>query len=202
MTESCSTVVVLPPEDHDSAGNPKMRSVGKPLPGVEIKIAKPAGGSTISDHVGEILVRCKGNMLGYWNKPEATAEVLEENGWLRTGDAGYLDEDGYLYVCDRIKDMIISGGENIYSVEVENAIASHPDVAEVAVVGIPDPKWGEAVKAFIVRRENATATAEDIMLWVRGRLAAFKAPRVVEFAQSLPRNATGKIAKRELRKLS
>jgi long-chain acyl-CoA synthetase len=202
MTESCSTVVVLPPDDHIPPGNPKMRSAGRALPGVEIKVVGPAQAPTAVGQVGEILVRCKGNMRGYWNKPDATAEALDESGWLRTGDAGYLDEDGYLYVCDRIKDMIISGGENIYSVEVENAIASHPDVAEVAVVGVPDPKWGESVKAFIVLREGATVVADDIGRWTRSRLAAFKAPRLIDFVQSLPRNATGKISKKELRQLS
>ena len=131
--------------------------------------------------VGEIATRSGSNMAGYWNLPEATARTLDSDGWLRTGDAGYMDEDGYLYIHDRIKDMIISGGENIYPAEVESAICDHPDVAEVAVVGVPDDKWGEAVKAVVVMKPGKTATASDIINFTRERIAGFKTPKTVDF---------------------
>jgi fatty-acyl-CoA synthase len=138
-------------------------------------------------------------MAGYWNLPEATAKTLDSDGWLRTGDAGYMDNDGYLYIHDRIKDMIISGGENIYPAEVESAICDHPDVAEVAVVGVPDDKWGEAVKAVVVMKAGKTATPSDIINFTRERIAGFKTPKSVDFIEALPRNASGKILRRHLR---
>ena len=146
MTETTGTIVALPPEDHIE-GLDRMRSAGKALPGVELAILDADGKRLPPGEVGEIATRSGSNMVGYWNLPEATARTLDSDGWLRTGDAGYMDSDGYLYIHDRIKDMIISGGENIYPAEVESAICDHPDVAEVAVVGVPDDKWGEAVKA-------------------------------------------------------
>ena len=138
-------------------------------------------------------------MAGYWRLDEATRNALDAEGWLRTGDAGYLDEDGYLYIHDRVKDMIISGAENIYPAEVESAIYGHPAVAEVAVVGVPDEKWGEAVKAMVVLKPGAAAEADDIIAFARTRIAAFKTPKTVDFIQALPRNASGKILRRELR---
>ena len=138
-------------------------------------------------------------MAGYWNLPEATAKTLGSDGWLRTGDAGYMDEDGYLYIHDRIKDMIISGGENIYPAEVESAICDHPDVAEAAVIGIPDDKWGEAVKAIVVMKPGKQATATDIINFTRERIAGFKTPKSVDFLEALPRNPSGKILRRNLR---
>ena len=135
-----------------------MRSAGKALPGVELAILDANGKRLPPGEVGEIATRSGSNMAGYWNLPEATAKTLDSDGWLRTGDAGYMDKDGYLYIHDRIKDMIISGGENIYPAEVESAICDHPDVAEVAVVGVPDDKWGEAVKAIVVMKPGKTAT--------------------------------------------
>ncbi len=152
MTETCGTIVALPPEDHDPNGHPRMRSAGKALPGVEIAILGEDGSHLAPGEVGEIVTRSSSNMTGYWNLGEATAKTLGDDGWLRTGDAGYLDEDGYVYIHDRVKDMIISGGENIYPAEVENAIFGHPGVADVAVIGVPDPKWGEAVKAMVVKK--------------------------------------------------
>src|SRR5436853_6116277 len=146
MTETCGTIVALPPEDHVE-GLERMRSAGKALAGVELAIIDAEGKPLPPGEVGEIATRSGSNMVGYWNLPEATAKTLGPDGWLRTGDAGYMDKDGYLYIHDRIKDMIISGGENIYPAEVESAICDHPDVAEVAVVGVPDEQWGEAVKA-------------------------------------------------------
>ena len=138
-------------------------------------------------------------MKGYWNKPEATAASIHD-GWMRTGDAAYLDEDGYVFIYDRVKDMIVTGGENVYPAEVENAIFGHPDVADVAVIGVPDEKWGEAVKAIVVAKPGATRDAADIIAWARERIASYKVPKSVDFVDAIPRNITGKILRRELRK--
>jgi long-chain acyl-CoA synthetase len=199
MTETTGTIVALPPEDHDPAGNPRMRSAGKPLPGVEVVILDDAGNRLKPGEVGEIATRSMANMAGYWNLPDATAKTIDAEGWLRTGDAGYMDEDGYVYIHDRVKDMIISGGENIYPAEVENAIFGHPDVADVAVIGVPDAKWGEAVKAIVVKKPGRAPTAENIIAFARERIAAYKAPKSVDFIDALPRNPSGKILRRELR---
>jgi acyl-CoA synthetase (AMP-forming)/AMP-acid ligase II len=198
MTETTGTIVALPPEDHIE-GLERMRSAGKALPGVELAILDANGNLLPPGEVGEIATRSGSNMVGYWNLPEATATTLGRDGWLRTGDAGTIDHDGYLYIHDRIKDMIISGGENIYPAEVENAICDHPDVAEVAVVGVPDDQWGEAVKAMVVMKPGKQATAADIINFTRERIAGFKAPKSVEFIAALPRNASGKILRRHLR---
>ena len=131
--------------------------------------------------------------------PEATAETIDQDGWLRTGDAGYIDEDGYLYIHDRVKDMIISGGENVYPAEVENAIYSHESVADVAVVGVPDKLWGEAVKAFVVPKEGAELDEKMIIDFARTQIASYKCPKSVDFIETLPRNPSGKILRRELR---
>jgi len=199
MTETSGTIVALPPEDHQVAGGPRMRSAGKALPGVELAILDEEGRRLPANQVGEIAIRSPANMSGYWNLPEATAKTVDAEGWLRSGDAGYLDEDGYLFIHDRVKDMIISGGENVYPAEVENAVYGHPDVAEVAVIGVPDPKWGEAVKAVVVRKPGREPTPEEIIAWSRERIAGFKAPKSVDFIDALPRNASGKILRRELR---
>ncbi|WP_108519850.1 fatty acid--CoA ligase [Bradyrhizobium algeriense] len=198
MTETTGTIVALPPEDHVE-GLERMRSAGKALPGIELAILDPDGKRLPPRQVGEIATRSGSNMAGYWNLPEATARTLGSDGWLRTGDAGYMDEDGYLYIHDRIKDMIISGGENIYPAEVESAICDHPDVAEAAVIGIPDDKWGEAVKAIVVMKPGKQATATDIINFARERIAGFKTPKSVDFMEALPRNPSGKILRRNLR---
>jgi fatty-acyl-CoA synthase len=198
MTETTGTIVALPPEDHVE-GLDRMRSAGKALPGVELAILDAEGNKLPPGEVGEIATRSGSNMAGYWNLPEATARTLDKDNWLRTGDAGYLDKDGYLYIHDRIKDMIISGGENIYPAEVESAICDHPDVAEVAVVGVPDEQWGEAVKAIVVMRPGKKATPADIITFTRARIAGFKTPKSVDFIEALPRNASGKILRRHLR---
>lgn len=198
MTETAGTVTALAPEDHDPAMD-RLRSVGRPLPGVEIKIVG-AGGETLEpETVGEIAIRTKANMAGYFELPEATADTIDAQGWLRSGDAGYLDREGYLFLKDRVKDMIISGGENIYPAEVENAIFGHPAVSEVAVIGVPDEKWGEAVKAFVVPRAGTSPLAAEIIEWAAQRIAKFKLPKSVEFVTALPRNHTGKVLRRELR---
>lgn len=199
MTETCGTIIVLPPEDHNLEGSPRMRSAGKPLPRVEVSILDERGMAVPVRTIGEIATRSIANMSGYWNLPEATGAVLSPDGWLRTGDAGFMDEDGYIYIHDRVKDLIISGGENIYPAEVENAIFGHPGVADVAVIGVPDDKWGEAVKALVVRKAGSSASATDIIAWARQRIAHFKAPKSVDFVETLPRNPSGKILRRELR---
>jgi fatty-acyl-CoA synthase len=190
MTETTGTIVALPPEDHIE-GLDRMRSAGKALPGVELAILDAAGNKLPTGEVGEIATRSGSNMAGYWNLPEATARTLDADGWLRTGNAGYMDQDGYLYIHDRIKDMIISGGENIYPAEVESAICDHPDVAEVAVIGVPDEKWGEAVKAIVVMKSGKTATSSDIINFTRERIAGFKTPKTIDFIEALPRKRVG-----------
>jgi acyl-CoA synthetase (AMP-forming)/AMP-acid ligase II len=138
-------------------------------------------------------------MAGYWNNPEETAKAITEDGWFRSGDAGYLTEDGYLYLHDRVKDMIVSGGENVYPAEVENAIMGCPGVADAAVIGVPDERWGEAVKAIVVRQAEHDVTAEQVIAWARERIAGFKVPKTVDFVAELPRNPSGKILKKDLR---
>ena len=136
---------------------------------------------------------------GYWNKPEETKATIDEQGWLHTGDAGYVDNEGYVFLTDRIKDMIVSGGENVYPIEVETVLAEHPDVADVAVIGVPDEKWGETVKAVVVLREGSDLTEEALLDYGKQNLAGFKRPRSVDFAGELPRNPSGKLLKRVLR---
>jgi acyl-CoA synthetase (AMP-forming)/AMP-acid ligase II len=199
MTETSGTIVALDPEDHVPEGSPRMRSVGKPLAGVEIKIIDEAGNPVPAGAVGEIATRSSKNMRGYWNNPDATAATIDAEGWLRTGDAGYLDEDGYLYIHDRVKDMIISGGENVYPAEVENALYAHPKVADVAVIGVPDAKWGEAVKACVVVQPGEELTEADLIAHARQHIAGYKCPKSVDFIPALPRNPSGKILRRELR---
>ncbi|MBY0563440.1 MAG: fatty acid--CoA ligase [Hyphomonadaceae bacterium] len=200
MTETTGTIVYLPPEDHDPKGNVRMRSAGLPLPGVELCILDAQGKRLPPNAVGEIATRSQANMRGYWRNDGATQATVDGEGWLRTGDAGYLDDDGYLFIQDRIKDMIISGGENVYPAEVENAIHGHPHVAEVAVIGVPDETWGEAVKAVVVPKPGVSPDADDIIAFARSRIAHFKAPKSVDVRdQPLPRSASGKILRRELR---
>jgi len=199
MTETSGTIVALDPEDHVPEGSPKMRSVGKPLNGVEIKIIDGVGNPVPTGEVGEIATRSSRNLSRYWNNPEATASTIDADGWLRTGDAGYLDADGYLYIHDRVKDMIISGGENVYPAEVENALYSHPKVADVAVIGVPDEKWGEAVKACVVVKDGQTLDQAAVIAHAREHIAGYKCPKSVDFIEALPRNPSGKILRRELR---
>lgn len=200
MTETTGTIVYLPPEDHDPNGNQRMRGAGKAMPGVELRIVGPDGAVLGPRETGEIETRSGANMAGYWRQPETTAQALANDGWLKTGDAGYLDEDGYLYIQDRIKDMIVSGAENVYPAEVESAIYGHPAVLEVAVIGVPDPHWGEAVKGVIVLKPGAIGDADDIIAFARGRIAGFKLPKSIDFvAGPLPRGPSGKILRRALR---
>lgn len=198
MTETTGTIAVLPPDDHELAGNQRMRSAGRAVPGAELKVVGEDGAELPRGQVGELIVKSPSNMLGYWNLEEATRASLRD-GWMHTGDAAYMDEDGYVYIQDRMKDMIISGGENIYPAQVESAIYGHPAVAEVAVIGVPDATWGEAVKACVVPRPGAALDPDDIIAWTRERLAGFKVPKTIDVIPALPRNASGKILRRELR---
>jgi long-chain acyl-CoA synthetase len=200
MTETAGGVFALSPSDHDVHGNPRMSSAGKPLPGVDVKIVAADGSTVPIGTVGEIMLRSDANMMGYWNMPEATRAAIDPEGWLRTGDAGYLDTDGYLFICDRLKDMICTGGENVYGAEVESVLFAHPAVADAAVIAVPDEKWGEAVKAVIVPRSGIALDSDEIIAWCKARLAAYKAPKSIDLVTQLPKTASGKVLKHELRR--
>jgi len=197
MTESTGAGTYLPPQAHEGE---LLRSCGKPWPSIEVKILRDDGSDAEVGEIGEIAMRCELVMAGYWNRPDATADTITPQGWLRTGDAGYCNAEGYFFVHDRVKDMIVSGGENVYPAEVENAIMGAPGVADVAVIGVPDERWGEAVKAIVVLAPGARPDPEAVIAWARARIAGFKAPKSVDFIDALPRNASGKVLRRELRK--
>jgi long-chain acyl-CoA synthetase len=198
LTETTGSVTQL--DEHDPTGRPDLlRSCGKPYPWVELRIVDDDGHEVPVGTVGEVWTRSAQNMRGYWNNPAATAATITDDGWLRTGDAGYVDRDGYVYLHDRKKDMIVSGGENVYPTEVENVLMTHPDVGDVAIIGIPDEKWGEAVKAVVVPAAGAAPTEAELIAYARERLAGFKLPKSVDFAEALPRNPSGKLLKRALR---
>lgn len=201
MTEASPGVTLLPPRYATLAGpyGGRLKSCGQAQLTAELKIVDEARKVLPHMAIGEVAVKGPMIMLGYWNKPEQTAAVLED-GWFYTGDAGYLDDEGFLFIVDRLKDMIISGGENVYSAEVEDAISLMPGVAEVAVIGIPDPRWGESVHAVVVPSPGAHLTAEAVIEHCAGQIAGYKCPRSVEFRDtSLPQSGPGKILKRELR---
>ena len=202
MTEQSGAVSLLCPPDHvDPTVAHRLVSAGKPIAGVEIEIREPGTGEPVpTGEPGEIWVRSEQVMGGYWGKPEATAAAITPDGWLRSGDGGHMDADGYIYVTDRIKDMIISGGENIYPAEIERVLAEHPAIQDVAVIGVPDERWGEVPKAVVVPRPGATVDSQEVLAWSRERIAAFKCPKTIDVVAELPRNATGKILKKELRK--
>ena len=201
MTEQCGVVSSLGPEDHeDPQVAHRLISAGTPIHGVEIEIRDPATGERVpTGEPGEIWVRSDQLMGGYWGKPDATAAAVTEDGWLRSGDGGHMDADGYIYVTDRIKDMIISGGENIYPAEVERVLAEHPTVGDVAVIGVPDDRWGEVPKAVVVPAPDQAVDAEALLAYCREHLASFKCPKSVDVLDELPRNPTGKILKKDLR---
>lgn len=202
LTETTGVVTLLSPEDHDLNGPNKhrLRSCGKPAPGVELRIVDIETRKDVPlGEVGEIWLRSLQVMKGYWKMPEATADAIVEGGWFRSGDAGYLDSDGYCYIFDRVKDMIVSGGENIYPAEVENALMGHPAIADVAVIGVPDEKWGEVPKAIVVRKKDVAVTEKEIIDFARTKIAGFKCPKSVDWADALPRNPSGKILKKDLR---
>ncbi|MBJ7528147.1 MAG: long-chain-fatty-acid--CoA ligase [Nocardioides sp.] len=201
LTEVAGVATHLMPEDHRDPEHPeRLVSAGRPVPDVEVRIVDPATleDLPVGEH-GEIWLRTPQLMKGFLNKPEATAEVVTADGWFRTGDMGRVDDGGYVFVEDRLKDMIISGGENIYSPEIERVLAEHPAVMEVAIIGVPDDTWGEAVKAVVSLREGASATPEELIAHCREHLAHFKCPKSVDILDLLPRNPTGKILKRSLR---
>jgi acyl-CoA synthetase (AMP-forming)/AMP-acid ligase II len=201
MTEMSGVFCKLGPDEHRDAQRPQLRaSAGRPLPGSEVRVVDPGTGTDVRPgEAGEFWVRSQQVMAGYWNMPEATREAITPGGWLRTGDAGRIDDEGYLYIEDRVKDMIISGGENVYPAEVERVLGQHPDVAEVAVIGVPDEKWGETVKAVVVPAERAAPDEAALIAFTRDRLAHYKCPTSVSVVSALPRNPTGKVLKRQLR---
>jgi len=202
LTETTGAITQLDASDHDPGG-PRahlLRSAGRPYPWVELMTVEPSTGEPARPgQVGEVWVRSDQVTGGYWNKPAESAAVLPGEGWFRSGDAGYLDEEGFLFLTDRIKDMIVTGGENVYPIEVEDALAAHPAVADVAVIGVPDERWGETVKAIVVRHPGAEVTEDELLSFARERLAGFKRPRSVDFIDVLPRNPTGKLLKKVLR---
>jgi acyl-CoA synthetase (AMP-forming)/AMP-acid ligase II len=197
-TESQSMISLLAPQDHQP-GHPRLASAGRISFGWEVRIVDPDGCDLPADTPGELLIRGECLFAGYWRDPTATAAGFADGGWYRTGDIASVTEDGYLYILDRAKDMIISGGENIYPAEVEAVLARHPAVADVAVLGRPDPTWGEAVHAVIIPAAGSAVPAAEIIAWCRDQLAHFKCPKTVEFATTLPRTTTGKVLKRDLR---
>jgi long-chain acyl-CoA synthetase len=197
LTETGNTSVCLPPQDH-VPGSPRLRAAGRPYPGVGAKIIDADGAELARGEVGQVCLRTPARMLEYWGLPDATRDTLVD-GWIHTGDAGYLDDDGYVVICDRIKDMIIVGGEKVYPNEVENALGLHPAVADVAVIGVPDDRFGEAVHAFVALRPGQEARPRDLMLFLRDRIASYKLPARFELVASVPRNPSGKILRRELR---
>jgi len=176
----------------------RLASVGQPTAGTQVIVADAEDRELARGQIGELLIRSPSNMLGYWNNHPATVEALR-NGWVHTGDVGYMDEQGYIFLVDRKKDMIISGGENIYCREVEEALIEHPALADVAVIGVPDEKWGEAVLAVAVKREAAVLPAEELIAHCRSRIAGYKCPKRVEFVAELPRLPSGKVSKVKLR---
>ncbi|HVV23572.1 MAG TPA: long-chain-fatty-acid--CoA ligase [Pseudonocardiaceae bacterium] len=197
MTEASGGVTMLGPAEHRDMDRPdRLESAGKALNGVELSVIDPVTSERLGPgEVGEVMVRTAQLMAGYWHKPDS----ITADGWLHSGDAGYLDDDGYLYISDRIKDMIVSGGENVYPAEVERVVVEHPSVGEVAVIGVPDETWGEVGKALVVPAAGETVDEASVLSFCRERLASYKCPKSVEVVSELPRNATGKVLKRQLR---
>ncbi|MFQ5558476.1 MAG: AMP-binding protein, partial [Acidimicrobiales bacterium] len=193
LTESCGPACLISPEHALSHAG----STGKAFFHTDVKVVNAAGDECGADEPGEVMVSGPHIMLGYWNRPEATAETIVD-GWLRTGDVATVDADGFVYIQDRVKDMIISGGENVYPAEIENVILAMDGVAEVAVIGVESASWGESPLALVVKGD-ADLTAEDVLDWTNGKLARFKQPKAVEFVDTIPRNPTGKVLKRILR---
>jgi len=199
MTESNGGGIYMTPAEHDLNKPDRLRACGRPAPGYEVRVVDEDRNDVPVGTVGEIIIRSSTLMTGYWNLPEATQSTLRD-GWLHSGDAGFFDDEGFVYIYDRVKDMIISGGENIYPAEIESALYGHPAIADVAIIGVPDDSWGEAVKAVVVRAPDTSITEGEVITFAQERIARYKCPKSVDFIDELPRNATGKILKRELRK--
>ena len=197
-TETSGAVTLLRPAEHDLASEMKLKSCGRPLPLIELKVVDLSGAEAPVGEPGELLIRSPSLASGYWNKPAATDEVFV-NGWYHSGDVAYRDADGLYYIFDRLKDMIVSGGENIYSTEIESVLSTHPAVATVAVIGVPDARWGEAVKACVVTVAGAIASEAELLDHCRSRLAGYKLPKSIDFMTSFPMTGSGKIAKKILR---
>ncbi|MFF0460243.1 fatty acid--CoA ligase [Streptomyces mexicanus] len=197
LTETGNTAVCLPPAAHLRGGE-LLKAAGRPYPGFAVKIVDDRGRQLPPGEVGEVCLRTPARMVEYWRLPEATERTLVD-GWVHTGDAGYLSQEGYLFIHDRIKDMIIRAGENVYPAEVEKALSAHPDVADVAVIGVPDPRWGEAVHAFVQSRSGGRIPPRELKSFLRDRIADYKIPSKYEFIDRVPRNASGKILRRTLR---
>ncbi|HAS12268.1 MAG TPA: hypothetical protein DCS55_17425 [Acidimicrobiaceae bacterium] len=198
MTEASAVLTFLTAEDHRRGGE-VLRSAGRPVPGVVLSVQDEGGNELPVGETGEICARAGNFMREYWNRPEETAEAFR-GGWYHTGDAGYLDAEGFVHLVDRVKDMIVTGGENVYSSEVEDAIGSHPDVDQVAVIGIPSEKWGEAVHAIVVRVEGSSVEAEELIAPAREQIAGYKVPKSIDFRdEPLPLSGAMKVLKRELR---
>ncbi|GAA2689216.1 MULTISPECIES: long-chain-fatty-acid--CoA ligase [Actinosynnema] len=198
LTETGNTAVCLPPHQH-VPGGPRLRAAGRPYPGVECAVTDRAGNPLPTGEIGEVRLRTPARMLEYWRMPEATAATLVD-GWVLTGDAGYLDDEGYLFIHDRIKDMIIVGGENVYPNEIENVLTKHPGVADAAVIGVPHETFGESVVAYVVPAPGLPPRPRDLLAHCRDRLAGFKVPSRFELVDAVPRNPSGKVLRRELRK--
>lgn len=198
MTETTGAGTFLPNEAHDPAKG-KLRSCGLAWPEIDLRIVDAKGEEVPRGSVGEVVMKAPIVMKGYWNRPDATAEAMRD-GWMHTGDVAYMDADGYVFIYDRLKDMIVSGGENIYPAEVENALFGHPDLYDVAVIGVPDAQWGEAVKAVVVAKPGAPKDPASVIAWARERIANYKVPKSVDFIEAIPRNPTGKVLRREIRK--
>ncbi len=197
-TESGGAVFLLRPDEHDLAHEEKLASCGRPLPLIELRIVDAEGRDVAEGEPGELLIRQPSITKGYWRQPELTRETLE-HGWFHTGDIARRDAEGLYYVVDRAKDMIVSGGENIYSAEIETVLSTHPAVAAVAVIGVPDPRWGECVKALVIRRTGSEADEAVLIAHCRTLLAAYKVPKSVEFMQTFPLVPSGKVSKKDLR---
>jgi acyl-CoA synthetase (AMP-forming)/AMP-acid ligase II len=196
-TEAGGASSILRPNEHNLDDEAKLQSCGRPLPLIEFRIVDADGHDVPQGENGELLIRAPSITKGYWKQAETTATVLQ-NGWYRSGDIARCDEEGLYYIVDRSKDMIVSGGENIYSAEVENALSTHPKVAGVAVIGVPDPRWGEAVKAIVIPKDGG-AQPEELIGWCRERLAGYKVPKSIDFVDAFPLVPSGKISKKDLR---
>jgi acyl-CoA synthetase (AMP-forming)/AMP-acid ligase II len=197
-TETSGAVTLLRPNEHDLGHEGKLRSCGRPLPLIELRIVDEHGHDVADGEPGELWIRSPSLASGYWKKPAQTAAVFER-GWYHSGDIAIRDAEGLYYIHDRLKDMIVSGGENIYSTEIESVLSTHPGVAAVAVIGVPDERWGEAVKACVVRTPGEDIGAEALLAFCRERLAGYKIPKSIDFHDAFPMTGSGKVAKKDLR---